>query len=345
MLKDQRPKTKDQKLLVICGPTAVGKTALAVKLAKKFKGELISADSRQVYKGMDVVSGKDIPENIELRTKNLELGIKDKNYDVGFRTIDGIPVWLVDIVAPKQDFSVAHFVKYAKIVIDDLIKREKLPIIVGGTGLYIKALIDGIETIGIPPNQELRKKLLTKTVKELQEILQKLNPKKFVSMNNSDRNNTRRLIRAIEIEHFKAKSSNYDTAQYHSKANLDILQVGLTASKKILLERIKKRVEERIKLGAFEEVKYLLDKGYSPNLPSMSGDGYKELMQFYQGKLSREQAVEQWIHSDFEHARKQIVWFKKDIQIIWFDITRKNWEQKVDKRVSYWYNTMHDKPN
>lgn len=344
-----------QKLLIICGPTASGKTAVAVKLAKRFKGELISADSRQVYKEMDVVSGKDIPKNSKLlilrsfseigKNQNSKLGIKEKNYDVGYRTIGKTPVWLVDIIYPNQAFSVAHFVKYSQVVIDDIQRREKLPIIVGGTGLYIKALINGIETIGIPPNLKLRENLDSKTTEKLQEILHKFNPQKYSNMNNSDKNNPRRLIRAIEIEAFKSQNPNYDTSPHYSKAEFDVLQIGLTAPREVLLERIKKRVDERIKLDAFGEVKQLIKKGYSPKLPSMSGDGYKELVQFYHHELAREETIEKWINSDLEHARKQTVWFKKDKRTKWIDITAKNWYQKLENMVGKWYNYTHERTN
>jgi len=335
----------NQRLLIICGPTATGKTALAVKLAQKFNGELISADSRQVYKGMDIVSGKDIPENSEMRTQSSELQIKEKNYEIGFRKINGVSVWLVDVVYPDQAFSVAHFVKYAQIVTDDILKRGKLPIVVGGTGLYIKALIDGTETIGIPPNFKLRRKLSIKSTEELQIILQKLNPQRFSIMNNSDKNNPRRLIRAIGIEAFKSQNPKYAKPSCPIGKNCDIFKIGLKAPREVLLKRITKRVLERIKSGAFEEVKKLLKEGYSQNLPSMTGDGYKELIQFYHDKMNRKEAVEKWIRSDLEHARKQMVWFKKDKMIRWFDITQKNYYQQCEYVVKKWYNDCYDKSN
>ena len=148
------------KILIVCGPTATGKTALASQLAKKFDGELISADSRQVYRGMDVVTGKDRPD---------------------------VPIWLYDVVNPDEEFSVSHWIKLARRAINDISKRGKLPIIVGGTGLYIHALLHPLETITIPPDRALREQLQEQSVKELQQMLTR------GSMNNSDWNNPRRL--------------------------------------------------------------------------------------------------------------------------------------------------------
>jgi tRNA dimethylallyltransferase len=163
-----------KKVLIICGPTATGKTTLAARLAKKFKGELISADSRQVYKGMDIVTGKDKPQ--------------------------GVIIHGLDLVKPDQEFSAAHFVKVASTLINQISKRKKLAIIVGGTGLYLDSLINPPQTLTIKPNWSLRKKLEQKSIHYLQQQLKKLNPSKWRQMNHSDRLNPRRLIRAIEVE-------------------------------------------------------------------------------------------------------------------------------------------------
>jgi tRNA dimethylallyltransferase len=324
----------NHKLLIICGPTASGKTALAVKLAKKLNGELISADSRQVYRGMDIVSGKDIP-------KESKLQINSEDNHVGYRVIKEIPIWLVDVVRPDQDFSVALFEKYARLVIKDIVKRGKLPILVGGTGLYIKSILSGVETANIPMNNKLRTKLYELTKENLQELLKKLNSKKYESMNNSDMNNPRRLIRAIEIEEYKKKNPKHSNTTQND-VNYDVLQIGLKAPKEILLERIKKRVDERIKDGAVNEVKRLMDLGYKPSLQSMSGDGYKELCKYINNEISWDDTVEKWIRSDFEHARKQMVWFKKDKKIVWIDITKSNFFLKCEKMTSKWYNMRYE---
>ena len=142
------------RLLVICGPTATGKTALAINLAKNFKGEIVSADSRQVYKGMDIGTGKDLPK---FSIFNFQFSIDKKQ--IGYFLLEEVPVWLYDVVEPDYRFNVADYVECASRVIQDIWQRKKLPILVGGTGFYIKALIDGIETLGVPPDWKLREKL------------------------------------------------------------------------------------------------------------------------------------------------------------------------------------------
>lgn len=232
------------KILIICGPTATGKTALAAKLAKKFKAELISADSRQVYKGMNIVTGKDKPK--------------------------GVKIHGLDLINPDEDFSVAHFVKYTA----TLINQIRFPIIVGGTGLYLNSLVNPPQTLSIKPNYQLRKKLAEKPLSVLQTELRKLNLEKFNSMNHSDQLNPRRLIRAIEVS-LQGESSQVSTRTLLN-GKYDFLWIGLTATKRILDKRIKDRVQTRVKAGALQEWEKLKQK-HALSLPSMSGIGYKEL--------------------------------------------------------------------
>jgi len=268
------------KLLVICGPTAIGKTALAATLAKKFNGELISADSRQVYRGMDIVTGKDRP---------------------------GVPVWLYDVVNPDEEFSVSHWVKLASHAIADIQKRNKLPIVVGGTGLYIHALLKPFDTINIPPDSILRAQLSTFSKEQLQEKLKVIAPNIWKELNISDRNNPRRLIRKIEI-----KESKIDV---NKQQNLfDYLMIGLTASLSKLDQRIDKRFAKRVQQGMNEEINILIKK-YKSDLPSMSAIGLNE-------------------HA---YARRQMTWFKKQPDIRWFDITKPELESDVTAEVSTWY--------
>lgn len=194
------------KLLVICGPTATGKTRLAAWLAKKLNGELISADSRQVYRGNDLETNKERPD---------------------------VPIWLYDVVDPEEEFSVSTWVKLARTAIGDISKLGKLPIVVGGTGLYIKALISPFETIDIPPNKKLREKNLS--LIELQKMVRRGN------MNNSDWNNPRRLIRKIEIA--KSKKSRMRRKRF------DYIMIGLTAPLPILHKRIDDGIEKRMRAG------------------------------------------------------------------------------------------------
>jgi len=262
------------KILIICGPTATGKTALAAKLANKFDGELISADSRQVYKGMDIVTGKDRPR--------------------------GVKIHGLDLIQPDQEFSVAHFVKFARTLINQIAKRQKLPIIVGGTGLYLDSLVKPPATLAIKPDWRLRKELEKKTIKQLQQRLKKLNQARFNSMNHSDQLNPRRLIRAIEV----AKDLQGPTLQAD---RYDCLWVGLKTDKTTLDQRIAERVKSRVKAGAIKEWQKLKVK-YPVNLPSMSGIGYRQLPD-----------PDSWARAEQQYARRQFTWFKENKQIKWFD--------------------------
>lgn len=282
------------KLLVICGPTATGKTNLAFNLAKKFNGELVSADSKMVYKYMDIGTGKD----------------KDK-----YGTIFGY-----DLVNPNEEFSVSHYIKFAENKIEKIIDQKKLPILVGGTGLYIKALLNGIETIEIKPNKKLRKEYSTKSAVELFEILKKINPQKANSLNESDRKNPRRLIRAIEI--FSQISEHNIIV---SKPRYDVLMIGLQAPKEILKEKIAKRVDERVNLGFEKEIGFLRQNNFWEGAPKFTL-GYKDWPD-----------IKKWKLEEFKYAKRQITWFKKDQRINWFNITHKNYEKEVEKLIRKWY--------
>lgn len=290
------------KLLIICGPTATGKTVLAATLAKKFNGELISADSRQVYRGMDIGTGKDRPASVR--------------------------VWLYDVVNPDEEFSVAHFQRLARSAIEDINKRGKLPIVVGGTGLYIKSLIEPMETINIPPNVSLRQALETLTLEQLQKKLQGFSMDAWNSMNQSDRRNPRRLIRKIEV----FQHGYYGDNNYNNYKNYDFLILGLTAPLPILYERIDQRVEDRMKQGIVEEVQRLLDKGYTWDLPAMNTFGYIEWKDVHK---NTDEIVQSWKYHEHAYARRQMTWFRKQKGIVWFDTTQ---VENVIKQVDVWYN-------
>lgn len=288
------------KLLIICGPTATGKTALAVKLAKKFNGELISADSRQVYKGMDIGTGKD------------------------YESLEGIPIWMYDVVAPNEEFSVSHFAILARKAVADIVKRKKLAIVIGGTGLYIKALTDPFETVDVPPDKILREKLAHASVGEIQDMI---SPDILGVMNQSDMQNPRRLIRKIEIE--KAGKSKIKRVGYNT------LSIGLTATMSFLYKRIDKRVNERVEKGARMEVERLR-KQYSWDVPAMSALGYRQWRE-------PEGAIERWKLDEHAYARRQMTWFKKQPGIVWFDITDSRLVSKVAEAVRAWYTEVNDK--
>jgi tRNA dimethylallyltransferase len=316
------------KLLVICGPTATGKTSLALRLAEKFGGEIVSADSRQVYRGMDIGTGKDISPNAKWQMPDAKFG-----RDVGFYEDKGIKIWGYDLVGPLEEFSVAHYLGFAQKIIDGILRRKMLPVLVGGTGLYIKAVADGIQTANYPRNQTLRRSLEGKSPKILFELLASLDPLRSDSMNISDRKNPRRLIRAIEVAQHKFK----DDVSINKVRALDLLFIGLTAPKEFLNKRIEQRVKERLKKGFENEVWILLQKGISFNHQSMQSLGYRQWKDLLLGKSKRDEVIREWIKNEYNYAKRQMTWFKKDKRIVWFDISKKDYAKNIEKLVQEWY--------
>ena len=295
------------KLLIITGPTATGKTSLGIELAKKFNGEIISADSRQVYKFMDIGTGKDREEYLR----------------------NEIKVWGIDLVNPDYNFNVSDFVNYAIKAIHDMQIRGKLPIIVGGTALYIKALLEPFETIGVPPNKKLRNELQNYSLDTLQKKLKKTDQNKWRKMNQSDRKNPRRLIRAIEVAMSTHKRNSPNSPKFP-------LILSLTASFDFLYPRIDNRVDDRIKQGAAQEVQKLLNLGYSFNLPGMTASGYKE--------FKDANYVQQWKFDEHAYARRQISFINKFFceKAHQFDIEKPNWQSEVLNLVGQWYSSTDD---
>jgi tRNA dimethylallyltransferase len=302
-----------QKLLVICGPTATGKTSLGIYLANKFNGEIVSADSRQVYKNMDIGTGKAWGGNIK--------------------------IWGYDLVSPKDDFSVSKYLKFAQKTILDIERRGKLPILVGGTGLYIKGVVDGIPTINIPQNKKLRKNLEKMDSVQLYEHLSQIDSVRAGSMNSSDKKNPRRLVRAIEVAMWTLDNSDKSLSQH--KENLDALFIGLTTSPEFLEERINKRVDERIDKGFEEEVKKLIDSGVDWDDQSMMSLGYRQWRDFAGGAVDKEAALSEWKKEERKYAKRQMVWWKRDGRIKWFDIKEPEYQKKVEKLVKKWYIVKH----
>jgi len=316
-----------KKLLIICGPTATGKSALAIRLAKKYNGEIVSADSRQVYKKLNIGTGKDLPKNAKFKFRNKEMG--------GSYCVNGISVWGYDLVEPSQEFSVSLFVQYSKTVIADLWKRKKLPILTGGTGFYIKAISDGIETVRIPKNAKLRQSLVGKSREELFDILANFDTIKAASLNLSDRNNPRRLVRAVEVANWLAIT--HSQTQKPVKFKADVLFVGLTAPKELLAKRIDERVDKRVRRGVEEEVKRLIGEKVTWQHQAMSSLGYREWSDYFKGKKSREETINNWKADEHGYAKRQLTWFRKDRRINWFDISCNGWQEKVEKLVEKWY--------
>lgn len=300
----------NEKLIVILGPTASGKTALSIKLAKKFNGEIISADSRQVYRGLDIGSGK-----------------------ITKKEMRGIPHHLLDIANPKRKFTVAQFQKLALKKIKEIQRRSKLPFLVGGTGFYIQSIVDDLVIPEVKPDWKLRKKLEKKSTEELFLVLKKLDPRRAKSI---DPKNPRRLIRAIEI--IKATGKPVPTPCSHSReCEHGVLQIGIKKSPEELKKAIQKRLEKRLKQGLVAEIKKLHKNGLSWKRLEELGLEYRFVAQYLQGKfndpemngkiqpvkyrkavISPEAKLFDRLKKESEHfAKRQMMWFKRDKRIVW----------------------------
>jgi len=319
------------KLLVICGPTSTGKTTLAIALAERFNGELISADSRQVYKGMDIGTGKNLPAGAKIKLPWF------KKY--GYYEVGGVKIWGYDLADPRHEFSIAQYIKFAERIISDIVKRGKFPILVGGTGLYIKGVVDGIATASIPKNNLLRKTLEGKAPEELFEKLAQMDSFKAGQMNTSDRKNPRRLIRAIEVAMWKINNAKKEKEIEKKKKDLVVLMIGLTASEKYISGKIKLRVAQRVKAGIKKEVENLLRNRVNWDMQSMSSMGYGEWKDYFDDKKTEAEILKGWEEEEKKYVKRQMVWFKKDKRIRWFDITSVSYPKNVEKSVEKWYST------
>lgn len=288
--------TNKPKVLVLLGPTASGKTALGVSLALKYKGEIVSADSRQVYKGMDIGSGKDL-----------------KAYKVGKKIV---PYHLIDVVSPNTEFNLAKYQKLALKAIADIIKRGKLPIIVGGTGLYLQALVDNYCLSSAKPDLEKRRELEILSKEELFKRLEDLKPDFAHKLNNSDKNNPRRLVRYLEI------LEQGSSLEIKKESPYDFLILGLTYPDEILRARIIKRINDRLdQEDMLGEVKRLHAEGVSWRRLLSFGLEYKFLSQYLLGRLDYDSMLKKLSDASYRFAKRQKTWFrrweKQGRQIYW----------------------------
>lgn len=281
-----------KKIVVILGPTASGKSELAIKLAKKFNGEIICADSRQVYRGMDIGTAKVKKEKMQ-----------------------GIFHHLLDVASPKRKFTVFQYRKLALKAIEKIFKKGKIPIFCGGTFFYIKAVVDGIIIPEVPPDWKLRKKLEKKSKKELYQILKKLDPQRAKTI---EKENPRRLIRAIEI----AKKIGKVPPLKFNPLPYSVLMIAIKKTKKELKKRIKKRFFRWLKEGLIEEVKRLRKMGISFKRIEEFGMHYRVIAQFLQNKISYQEMVEKSIKEIEKYAKKQMSWLKKEKRIHWIENQR-----------------------
>lgn len=289
------------KLVVILGPTASGKTDFSIDLAKRFNGEIISADSRQIYKKMNIGTAK-------------VRGVWQKDKATGEKVFiyENIPHYLVDFIDPGDDFSLAQFKELAVARAREILQRGRLPMLVGGTGLYIKSVVENLLIPAVPPNKKLRSSLEKKTNTELAELLKKLDP---MAANTVDVGNKRRLIRALEVCIWTGKT--FSGQQNKGEPLFECLQIGLSVPREELNSRIAERAEKMMERGLLEEVRVLVKQRYGWNLPSMSGTGYKQFADYFAKKISLEDAVELLKRDTRRYARRQMTWFKRDIKIKW----------------------------
>ena len=284
-------------VIVICGPTASGKTALSIEIAKRINGEIVSADSMQIYKDMDIGSAKVTPEEAE-----------------------GIKHYLIDCVYPNERYSVANYKQDAKQAIEEILSKGKTPIVVGGTGLYIDSLIYEIEYKDIKINEEYRNKLEEIRKEEGIEVLYKkaleIDPQ---AMEKISPNDFKRITRVLEIYEATGKTKTEQEAESRlNEIPYDYKVFAIDYDREKLYERINKRVDIMIEKGLIDEVKSLLKK-YTEFPTSMQGLGYKEVKQYLEGELSKEEMIEKIKQESRRYAKRQFTWFKKNKQTIWIN--------------------------
>lgn len=297
-------------LLIIAGPTGVGKTEVALLLLQRMRAEVISADSRQVYRGLDIGTDK-VPQKIR------------ENY----------PHHMIDVVDPAQVFTVADFKREVDVIIENLQKEDKLPIIVGGSGLYIKAITNGIFS-GPGANRQLREKVILRIRKEglktVYNELQKVDP---VYASRIHPNDKRRIIRALEVYYLTGKpisDHQKETFPYTGK----MVKIGLRWRERSTLYRvIEDRVDRMVDKGLVKEVEGLLKKGYNEDLPAMQGLGYRQIIGYLKGKISLDDAIRLIKRDTRRFAKRQFTWFKKEKDIIWLDREDYPYLEKLAERI------------
>lgn len=287
------------RVLVICGPTAVGKTEYAIKAAQCFDGEIVSCDSMQIYKYMDIGSAKPTDEELAQATHHL-----------------------VDFVDPRDDFSVAEYQTIARQTIDDIISRGKLPVISGGTGLYLNSVLYDMDFANAPKDQEYRRKLEQIEQEQgpgiLHEMLREQDPDAAAEIHP---NNTKKIVRALErLREGEGTVEPFRNVVEPWPAYEPVL-VGLTRDRQELYERIDRRVEQLVEAGLVEEVQRLLDMGLSADNISMKGIGYKEIIDYLNGGQTLEESVEIVKKNTRHYAKRQLTWFKRYDKINWYDIS------------------------
>ena len=302
-----------QKLLVIGGPTAVGKTDLSIKLAKKLNGEIISADSMQIYKYMDIGSAK---------------VTKDE--------MDGINHYLIDAISPDVPFSVSDFKEYGDKSLDEIIAKAKLPIISGGTGLYINSLTCNMTFTEAEKDEDYRKHLENLAMDNgneyIHEMLKECDP---ISYEEIHPNNRKRVIRALEVFKLTNKPfSSYNAGDDFYNTNYDVYYYVLTTDREKLYKRINKRVDIMMEKGLLDECIKLKEMGYTSDIQSMQGIGYKEILYYLEGKISLSEAIDMIKQGSRNYAKRQLTWFRRDPRCVFLDKDTLSDDEILDKVIN-----------
>ncbi|MGN9164103.1 tRNA (adenosine(37)-N6)-dimethylallyltransferase MiaA [Tissierellaceae bacterium HCP3S3_D8] len=287
------------KLLIITGPTAVGKTALSVDLASKLDGEIISADSMQIYKYMDIGTAKVTDDEMK-----------------------GIPHHLIDIVYPDEEYTVSNYQRDATRLIGELNRKNKLPIVVGGTGLYINSLVYKLNFVKVAPNEEIRQRYETLAEEYgneyIHNILSEVDIESSKKIHIRDR---KRIIRALEIFELTGKTmSEYNKDFRREVEDYRLSMICLNMDRSKLYERINRRVDIMIEQGLIDEVQEILNLGYDKNLVSLQGIGYKEIIDYLENRSTLEEAINRIKQGSRNYAKRQLTWFRRDKRIKWVNI-------------------------
>ena len=286
-----------EKILVITGPTATGKTRLSVELAKKLNGEVVSADSMQIYRGMDIGTAK-----------------------VTKAEMQGVPHHMIDIADPSEDYSVSRYVEEADAAVRDILSRGKLPIVAGGTNLYIDSLIAGLDFADRAEDVALREGLNKQYDdiggEAMLEHLRGFDPERAAKLHPADK---RRIVRAIEIYTLTGETiTRHDEETKKRPKRYDAVKIALTfADRAVLYDRINTRVDKMVAAGLFDEVKGLLDRGLSPESTAMQAIGYKEPAAYFRGEMSKDEATELIKLSSRRYAKRQLTWLRRDETVRW----------------------------
>ena len=293
-------------MIILSGPTAVGKTALSIELAKRVNGAIISADSMQVYKYMDIGSAKIMPEEM-----------------------CGIKHYLIDELEPSDEFNIVVFQKMAKVALEEIYANGQIPIIAGGTGFYIQALLYDIDFENQDTNEAYRTELEQITKEQGNEVLHnRLKEIDPVSAEKIHANNVKRVIRALEFYHLTGKPiSEHNETEQQKESPYNFAYFVLTDERENLYKRIDLRVDIMLKNGLLDEVKKLKDMGYHRNMVSMQGLGYKEILDYLDDKYTLEEAIYILKRETRHFAKRQLTWFRREKEVIWMDKSKYNYDE------------------